>query len=126
MDGRFSESRQRLWIVPGPLVIWATHFMLAYITAALWCGRFAGRSGSTEAVRVMVGAYTLAALAAILAIGWIGYRAQTAGDASLPYDADSPQDRHRFIGLAALLVAGLSAVAVLYSAMAVYLVESCA
>ena len=41
-----AERRQRLWIVPGPLVVWATHFMLCYITAALWCGRVAGRLGA--------------------------------------------------------------------------------
>ena len=115
---RAAESRQRLWIVPGPLVIWATHFMLCYITAALWCGKVAGRLGPLTSARIAMAVYTAVALSAILWIAWICYRAHTFGAADLPHDADSPEDRHRFLGFAALLIAGLSAIAVLYSAMA--------
>lgn len=121
----FAESRQRLWMVPGPLVVWAAHFTVSYITAALWCGRMVARTGSLSSARAAIGVYTLVSLAVIVWIGWLGYRAHGHGGEPPPHDADSPQDRHRFIGLAALLVAGLAAVAVLYSAVAVSLVETC-
>jgi hypothetical protein len=120
-----AESRQRLWIVPGPLVIWAGHFMLSYITAAMWCGRIAGRLGSLDAARLAIAVYSAVALLAILWIAWLGYRAQALGDASPPHDADSAEDRHRFLGYASLLISGLSAVAVIYTAMAAFFIETC-
>ena len=121
---RVAEARQRLWIVPGPLVVWALHFMACYITAALWCGP-AVPGGGSQAPWLPFALYTVAALLAIGAIGWLGYRSHRLGDASAPHDADSPADRHRFIGLATLLIAGLAFVSVIYSAMAVFMVPTC-
>ena len=37
------------------------------------------------------------------------------GNATLPHDDDTPEDRHRFLGFAALLLSALSAVAVIYA-----------
>ncbi|HUE90295.1 MAG TPA: hypothetical protein VMO26_29785 [Vicinamibacterales bacterium] len=122
---RTAESRQRLWIVPGPLVIWAIHFMLCYITAALWCGRVAGPASPLSTARTAIGVYTVVALAGIGAIAWMGYRAQALGAGEPPHDADSPEDRHRFLGFAALLIAGLSTVATIYTAMAALFIETC-
>jgi hypothetical protein len=122
---RVAEPRQRLWIVPGPLVVWATHFMLCYITVALWCGRVAGRLGPLGTARIAIGAYTIAALAIVAAIAWLGYRAHRLGSGEPPHDADSPEDRHRFLGLASLLISGLSVVAIVYSAMTVVFIGSC-
>ena len=120
-----AESRQRLWIVPGPLVVWATHFMLCYVTAALWCGKVVGRLGPLSTARGASAVYTVAALAAIAGIAWLGYRAQALGSDSPPHDADSPEDRHRFLGFATLLIAGLSAVATIYSALAAHFIRTC-
>lgn len=123
---RVVESRQPLWIVPGPLVIWAVHFMLSYVTAALWCGKAAaGPFAPLGTARAAIGAYTALALSGILVIGWVGYRAQAYGGASAPHDADSAADRHRFIGYATVLIAGLGAIAVIYSALAAVFVETC-
>lgn len=120
---RTAESRQRLWIVPAPLVIWVTHFLLCYVTAALWCGRIVG---GVEPPRMLIAVYTLVGLAAIAAIAWTGYRAHRHGGETPPHDADSAADRHRFIGHATTLIAGLSAVAVIYSAMAAVVIRTCA
>ena len=122
---RTAESRQRLWIVPGPLVVWSLHFMLCYITAAIWCGRVAGRLGALGGARTAIAVYTVVALLAILGIAWLGYRAQALGDTHPPHDADSAADRHRFLGYATLLIAGLSTVAVIYSAMAAVFIRTC-
>jgi hypothetical protein len=122
---RTAEARQRLWIVPGPLVIWALHFMLSYVTAALWCGRFGGRLEPLAAAHGLLAAYTGAALLAIGAIGRMAYKAHAHGAAEPPHDADSPADRYRFVGFAALLVSGLSAIAVLFTALSAMLIESC-
>jgi hypothetical protein len=122
---RTAESRQRLWIVPGPLVIWALHFMLSYVTVALWCGRLAGRLEPLAIAQTAIVAYTAIALTALAAIGRMGYKAHALGAGEPPHDADSPADRHRFIGFAALLVTGLSATAVLFTAGSAMLVETC-
>jgi hypothetical protein len=43
----------------------------------------------------------------------------------LPHDFDTPGDRHRFLGFATVLLAGLSAVATLFAAVVVLYFEDC-
>lgn len=124
-SGRVAEARQRLWIVPASPVIWGAHFMASYITAALWCGVVVGRDGSPSTARLLILGYTVVALAAIAAIGWMGWRAQRLKGGDPPHDADSPEDRHRFLGFATVLLSGLSAVATIYSALAAWIVRTC-
>ena len=119
-----AESRQAVWIIPGPLVIWATHFMLCYVTASLWCGRVGGNPATLSSARIAIAIYTAVALALVAVIGWKGYRAHRAG-ATAPHDADSSEDRHRFIGFAALLIAALSTVAIIYSSLAAVFIRTC-
>ncbi len=76
-------------------------------------------------MRTAIAVYTLLSLAAIAAIGWWGYRAQSLGDAEPPHDADSPPDRQRFMGFATLLLSGLSALAVVYVALVAVFIETC-
>lgn len=126
-----AESRQRLWIVPASPVIWALHFMACYITAALWCGVVVGREGPLSSARVAIGVYTVIALAGIAVVGWLGWRAHRIpaggvdGAGEPPHDADTPEDRHRFLGFATVLLSGLSAVATIYSALAAVFIETC-
>ena len=120
-----AEERQNLWILTASPVIWAAHFMLCYITAALWCGMLAGPRASLWTARLAIFLYTAVALAAIAFVGYIGYRRHSLGSATLPHDADSPEDRHRFLGFATLLLSGLSAVAVFYAALAAVFIETC-
>jgi hypothetical protein len=60
-----------------------------------------------------------------VAVGGIGYVRQREGAALTPNDDDTPEDRHRFLGLATLLLAGLSVVAVVFTAIASFFFESC-
>ena len=122
---RTSESRQRLWIVAASPAIWSVHFLACYITAAIWCGVVAGRDAPLSSARLAIAIYTAIALAAIGAVGWMGFRAQRLGSETPPHDADSPEDRHRFLGLATVLLSGLSAVATIYSALAAVFIETC-
>lgn len=119
-----AESRQAVWIVPGPLVIWAIHFTLCYVTASLWCGRVGGNPASLSSARIAIAIYTAIALALVAAIGWKGYRAHRAG-VTAPHDADSPEDRYRFIGFAAFLIAALSTLAIIYSSLAAVFIRTC-
>jgi hypothetical protein len=120
-----AEQHQSLWLLAASPVIWAAHFLLCYITAAVWCEKVAGLEGSLSAVRVAIAVYTALALAAIGSIGWIGYRRHSYGSADLPHDDDTPEDRHRFLGFSTLLLSGLSAVATLYAALVAVFIGSC-
>lgn len=119
------ERDESYWrLVSGPL-IWAAHFMLCYVTAAVWCAKVAGPLGALGAARVAIAAYTAVALGGIAAVGWSGWERHTFDGATLPHDYDSAADRHRFLGFAMLLLAGLSAVATIFTALAAVFVETC-
>ena len=120
-----SEKNQSLWLLTVSPMIWAAHLMLSYATASIWCAKVAGPGGSLWSVRVAIAAYSVMALAGIAITGWNGYRRHSYGEAALPHDADTPEDRHRFLGFATLLLSGLSAVATLFAALVVFFFRSC-
>lgn len=119
------EKRESLWMLTISPVIWSLHFLLSYVTAAIFCEKLVGRDGSLWDVRVAIAVYTIVALIGIGITGWIGFRRHGYGDAETPHDFDSPEDRHRFLGFATLLLSALSAVATLYVALAAVFIETC-
>ena len=120
-----AEKNQSLWLLTASPVIWAAHFLLSYGTASVWCAKVAGPGGSLGGVRVAIVIYTVVALAGIGITGWVGYRRHSYGNASVPHDDDTPEDRHRFLGFSTLLLSALSAVAVLYAALVVFFFRNC-
>lgn len=120
-----SERNQSLWLLTISPTIWAVHFLLSYLTAAIWCAKFAGPDGSLWKVRVAIGVYTAIALTGIVLTGVVGYRRHEYGSGTGLHDYDTPEDRHRFLGFATLLLSGLSAVAVIYVALVALFVETC-
>jgi hypothetical protein len=120
-----AEKNQSLWLLTASPVIWAAHFLLCYGTAAVWCAKVVGLGGPLDSARIAIGVYTALALAAIGVIGWNGRHRHSFGQANLPHDDDTPEDRHRFLGFATLLLSALSAVAVVYAALVAVFVRSC-
>ncbi|MGE3538731.1 MAG: hypothetical protein AB7N91_15035 [Candidatus Tectimicrobiota bacterium] len=120
-----AEENQSLLLLAASPVIWGAHFMLSYITAAIWCARLAGPGATLESVRLAILLYTVLALSGIGSIGWLALRRHRYGTATPPHDDDTPEDRHRFLGFAALLLSALSAVATLYAALVVVFIRSC-
>jgi hypothetical protein len=119
------ESRQSLWRPVLPPIIWGMHFMLTYVTAAIWCAKVAGREGSLGGARAAIAVYTVVALAAIAAVGWRGWQRHTFDGSETQHDFDSPADRHRFLGFATALLAGLSFVATLFTSLAAVFFSDC-
>jgi len=119
------ESRQSLWLLIVSPTIWAAHFLLSYITAAVWCAKFAGRDGSLGGVRVAIAIYTAVALVGIALNGWGGLRRHRHGSETTSHDFDTPADRHRFLGFATLLLAALSFVATIFVAIVALFFEDC-
>jgi threonine/homoserine/homoserine lactone efflux protein len=125
MDTRLEEHRESLWMLVVSPTIWAVHFGLCYITAAIWCAKVPSALAPLGGVRTAVVVFTILALGGIAFMGWMGYRAHSYGEGSPPHDDDTPEDRHRFMGYATLLLSGLSGVAVTFAALVVLFVETC-
>jgi hypothetical protein len=114
-----------LWLLTIAPTIWAAHLMVCYISAAIWCAKLVPFGGALGGVRDIVFWCTVAALAGIAVIGWIGFRRHSYGTEATTHDLDSAEDRHRFLGFATLLLSGLSAVGVVYAALAAQYFETC-
>lgn len=117
--------RDSLWLLTIAPTIWAAHLLLCYVTAAIWCAKFAGPGRGLGPIHSAVMWYTLLALVGIAAIAWQGFRRHGYGTETTTCDLDSAEDRHRFLGFATLLLAGLSALGVLYAALAASYFDTC-
>lgn len=119
------ESNQSLWLLIASPTIWAAHFVACYLTAAIWCAKFSGPDRSLGNVRIVIAAYSVLALLGIGYIGFIGYRRNRSQLKTRPLDRDTPEDRHRFLGFATLLLSVMSAIATLFVALAALIIEKC-
>lgn len=124
MTTHLPEKSDSLWRVVAAPSLWALHFLVSYATAAVFCAK-SGGDASLGPVRVTIAVLTLVALAGTGVIGWGGYRRHRLPGGALPHDDDTPEDRHRFLGFATLLLAGLSAIAIVYQALAIVFIRSC-
>lgn len=120
-----AEQREWPWALAVSPTIWAVHFMVCYVAAAVWCAKFAEPRDPLSPIRLAIFVVTAVALLAIGVVGYLGYRRHQLGAATLPHDDDTPEDRHRFLGFATLLLSGLSAVGVIYAAMAAVFIDTC-
>lgn len=116
--------RSRLWALVLPPTIWAAHFLFCYIYAAVYCAK-AGLAAPLGNVRVAVAAATVLALLGVAAAAYVSWaKSRIEGDPP-PHDESTDEDRARFLGVATLLLAGLSAVAIVFTALPVLFVEDC-
>ena len=144
-----ASNHYTLWLLTIAPTIWAAHLLLCYITAAIWCAKFAAPDGPLGGIRSAVIWYTAVAMCGIALTGWEGFRRhrhpstplgagsatplgaspstmlRASGTEATTHDLDTPEDRHRFLGFATLLLSGLSAVGVLYAALAATYFETC-
>ena len=123
-DDGLPEAARYLVVLATAPAIWILHFLACYVTTAVWCAR-AGAEAPLGGVRPAIGAYTAIAVAGIAAVGWDGLRRHRHGGEPTPHDADTAADRHRFLGFATALLAGLSLVATLYVAAAALAFDTC-
>lgn len=128
MTGRLRERAQRLvsnlWTLIVPPTMWALHFLFCYIYAAIRCAK----SGSTEVigdVRLLIGVATLLSLAVVLASGYVAWaHSQIEGDPP-PHQESTLEDRIRFLATAKLLLAALSFIAIVFTALPAFMFEDC-
>ena len=119
------RDRSIWWMTLGP-TIWAVHFLVCYVGAAIYCAKWRPAQGAIDPVQLYVLAVTLPALAGIALSGaWAYRRGGFEEDTQPPHDADTTEDRERFLGLSTLLLSGLSFVATVYTALPAILAASC-
>lgn len=124
-DQPFHEHHESLWNLIVPPAIWSAHFLLTYITAAVWCAKSEQASGDLTPIRTAILVYTLVALAGIALAGWRGYQRHSFAGVNSPHDFDSAAGRHAFLGFAVVLLATLSAIATIYVALPALFIGSC-
>lgn len=115
-----------LWRSIAAPLVWVVHFLTCYITAAVFCEK-SGRGADLLPVGWVVGVATVVALGIIAAIAaslW-QVRARSLTDNDFEFEHNSPEERHRFLSHVALMLCVLSAVAVVYGALPVVMLESC-
>lgn len=120
-----AEKNESLWWLAVSPAIWIVHLLACYITAAIFCAKAGRGDVPLDVVRIAITVYTAVAVAGIAAIGIRGLRRHQYGDASTPHDFDTPEDRHRFLGFASLLLSGISALGVLYVALPAIFIGTC-
>lgn len=116
---------ESLWTLFTAPVVWAGHFLICYVSVAVYCAR-AGQFGFGFAtVRITLALVTAAALLLIGMSAWLAGRQWGFGLHEPPHDDPTRRDRTRFQGFATLLLSGLSFVAVVYVALPLLFVAEC-
>lgn len=99
--------------------------MFVTAAAALECGRFAGYGTPWRYTATMTIATAVALLVMAVCV-WHGMKLVRFDWPDQSHDEDSTEDRRRFLGYMTMLLAGLSIIATVYSAIAMLVVEGCA
>lgn len=115
-----------LWKVIAAPIIWAFHFLVCYVLAAVYCEK-AGRGASLEDIRIWLIVATIAALAGIgaTALTLWRVRARSLTDNDFEFEHNTAEERHRFLSHVALMLCALSAIAVLYVFIPVLYLSTC-
>lgn len=114
-----------LWLLVTAPIVWAVHFLLCYVLAAIHCEKAETGFADLGSVRLWIGVLTAIALLLVGAIGMQAWRHWGFGKNSPPHDAATPEDRQRFLGYAALLISSLSFVSIVFTALPVLFILDC-
>jgi len=116
---------ESLWTLFTAPVVWAGHFLICYVGAAVYCAKADTLPFGFSGVRMGIAIATCVALALIAASAWLAWRQWGFGAYDPPHDDSTGRDRRLFQGFATLLLSGLSFVAVIFVAMPALFVTEC-
>lgn len=116
---------ETLWTLFTAPVVWAAHFLVCYIGAAIYCAKPELVGLSFSAVRAGIAAATVIALSLIALSAWLAWRQWGFGTDDPPHDNPTRRDRTLFQGFATLLLSGLSFIAVIFTAMPALFLTEC-
>jgi hypothetical protein len=113
-----------LWALVVPPAVWALHFLFSYIYAAVLCAKN-GPFEVISGIRTGIAAATVVALLLVAAFGYLAWiQSQIQGDLP-PYQDSTDEDRLRFLAVSTLMLAGLSFVAILFTALPAFFFGDC-
>jgi hypothetical protein len=113
-----------LWALVAPPTVWALHFLFSYVYAAIRCAKAEPFEGIGD-VRVAIGVATVVALLVVVACGYAAWvQSRVEGDPP-PHQESTDEDRLRFLAVATLLLAGLSFVAIVFTALPAFMFGDC-
>ena len=116
---------ESLWTLFTAPVVWALHFLLCYIGAAIFCEKPGFLGMDFDKLRMAIAVFTVLSLAMIVLSAILAWRQWGFGSTDRPHDDPTRQDRLLFQGYATLLLSGLSFVAVTFTALPVLFVTEC-
>ncbi|NGN45066.1 hypothetical protein G6N74_28840 [Mesorhizobium sp. CGMCC 1.15528] len=119
------NEMESLWTLFTAPVVWALHFLICYVSVAVYCAKSSQISFGFDVVRLGVVLVTIMALALIAMSGLLAWRQWGFGTHDPPHDDPTRHDRELFQGFATLLLSGLSFVAVIYVAMPLLFIAEC-
>ena len=122
---RILKEIESLWTLFTAPIIWALHFLVCYVGAAIYCAKPGLFGVGFDAVRIGIGVATAAALALIVLSGFLAWRQWGFGMDDPPHDEATDHSRKLFQGFATLLLSGLSFIAVVYAGMPALFLQEC-
>jgi hypothetical protein len=114
-----------LWFLIGSPTIWAIHFLVCYVLAAIHCQKAGMGFADLAPIRLWIFGLTGIALLFVFVSGLRAWQHWGFGVNRPPHDADTPADRRRFLGYAALLISALSFVAIVFTALPMFFILDC-
>ncbi|WP_062228341.1 hypothetical protein [Aureimonas frigidaquae] len=120
-----NRTRDNLWTLILTPTVWAVHFLLCYVAAAWHCAPNQALFEPIGGVRIAILVATVVALAIC---GWVGLRAITewrGHGGHFPHDGDSASVRERFLEFSSFLLAAMSFLAIIFTAMPALLIVDC-
>jgi hypothetical protein len=119
------REMETLWTLFTAPVVWAAHFLVCYVGAAVYCAKPGLFGVGFDVVRAGIAAATAVALMLILLSAWLAWRQWGFGTEDPPHDDPTGRDRRLFQGFATLLLSGLSFVAVVFTALPALFLSEC-
>lgn len=116
---------ESLWTLFTAPVVWALHFLVCYVGAAIFCEKPGFLGLDFDNLRVAIALFTVACLAMIVVSAALAWRQWGFGAGDPPHDDPTTQDRLLFQGYATLLLSGLSFVAVIFTALPALFITEC-
>ncbi|BCH15524.1 hypothetical protein [Mesorhizobium sp. L-2-11] len=116
---------ETLWTLFTAPVVWAAHFLVCYVGAAIYCAKPELVGLSFSAVRAGIAVATVVALSLIALSAWLAWRQWGFGTDDPPHDDPTRRDRTLFQGFATLLLSDLSFIAVIFTAMPALFLTEC-
>ena len=113
-----------LWKLIVPPLAWAAHFLFCYVYAAVRCAK-AAHLAPLDDVRFAIAIATVAALGVVLVSGFVAFaQSRIPGDPP-PHQESTEEDRYRFLAFSKLLLAALSFVAIVFTAIPAFVFGDC-